>query len=126
MPVHISHIKCTGRPNHGRSAEVLAVLQQARAYGVRVTADQYAYAASSTGLDVLFPAAELDVGREWALGFFEGVGLREEGWDRWLEEHDWIADIFDLLERLATGEVADPENPGKPATPLPYRERLGS
>jgi N-acyl-D-amino-acid deacylase len=64
VPVHISHIKCTGKPNHGRSAEVLAVLQKARADGVRVTADQYAYDASSTGLDVLFPSAELDVGRE--------------------------------------------------------------
>jgi N-acyl-D-amino-acid deacylase len=64
VPVHISHIKCTGRPNHGRSAKVLAVLQKARAAGVRVTADQYAYDASSTGLDVLFPSAELEVGRE--------------------------------------------------------------
>jgi len=70
------------------------------------------------------PEDELDVGREWALGFFEGVALREEGWDQWLEEHDWIADIFDLLERLATGEIVDPEHPGKAPTPLSYRERL--
>ena len=75
--------------------------------------------------DEALPEDELDVGREWALGFFEGVGLREEGWDRWLEEHDWIEDIFDLLERLVTGEVTDPEDPGKAATALPYRERLG-
>ncbi len=64
LPVHVSHIKCTGKPNHGRAAEVLEILQQARARGQRVTADQYAYDASSTGLDVLFPSAELEVGRE--------------------------------------------------------------
>lgn len=63
-PVHISHIKCTGVPNHGRADEVLERLVAARAAGQRVTADQYAYDASSTGLDVLFPADDLEVGRE--------------------------------------------------------------
>mgnify|MGYP000953990881 CR=1 FL=1 len=70
------------------------------------------------------PEDELDVGREWALGFFEGVALREEGWDRWLDEHEWIEEIFDLLERLASGEVVDPEHPEKEPVPLAYRERL--
>lgn len=64
VPVQISHVKCTGVPNHGRAAEVLAALQAARARGQRVHADQYAYDASSTGLDVLFPADELAVGRQ--------------------------------------------------------------
>lgn len=64
LPVHISHIKCSGRPNWGRSTEVLTHLLAARLAGQRVTADQYAYDASSTGIDVLFPAAELAVGRE--------------------------------------------------------------
>lgn len=64
IPVHVSHIKCTGKPNWGRAAEVLGMLEAARTQGVRVTADQYVYEASSTGLDVLFPSAELAVGRE--------------------------------------------------------------
>jgi N-acyl-D-amino-acid deacylase len=64
LPVQISHVKCSGKPTHGRSGEVLAALQAARARGQRVHADQYAYDASSTGLDVLFPAEELDGGRE--------------------------------------------------------------
>lgn len=62
--VHISHLKCTGAGNHGRAAEVLRLLREAQARGVRVSADQYAYDASSTGLDVLFPAAELDARRD--------------------------------------------------------------
>jgi len=64
VPVQISHVKCTGKPNHGRAEEVLAALRAARARGQRVHADQYAYDASSTGLDVLFPADELAIGRE--------------------------------------------------------------
>jgi N-acyl-D-amino-acid deacylase len=64
LPVHISHIKCTGKPNHGRAQEVIALLLQARAHGQRVSADQYTYDASSTGLDVLFPSEALAIGRE--------------------------------------------------------------
>ncbi|KAF1697457.1 UPF0149 family protein [Pseudoxanthomonas daejeonensis] len=67
---------------------------------------------------------ELDVGREWALGFFEGVALREAEWDQWLEANDWIDELFDLLERLASGEVADADDPEKAPAPLGYRERL--
>ena len=68
---------------------------------------------------------ELDVGREWAIGFFQGVALAEDGWERWLDEHDWIGEIFDLLERLATGEVADADGePDKASAPLGYRDRL--
>jgi N-acyl-D-amino-acid deacylase len=64
VTVQISHVKCTGKPNHGRAEQVLAAVQAARARGVRVHVDQYAYDASSTGLDVLFPADQLDIGRD--------------------------------------------------------------
>ena len=64
VALEISHVKCTGKPNHGRAGEVLAAIAAARARGQQVGVDQYAYDASSTGLDVLFPADELAVGRE--------------------------------------------------------------
>jgi len=64
VPVQISHVKCTGKPNHGRAEQVLAAVQAARRNGQRVGVDQYAYDASSTGLDVLFPADELAVDRD--------------------------------------------------------------
>jgi uncharacterized protein len=67
---------------------------------------------------------ELDVGREWALGFFEGVALREADWDRWLDEEDWIEEIFDQLDRLATGETLDVDDPTQPGAPVGYSERL--
>jgi N-acyl-D-amino-acid deacylase len=63
LPVHVSHLKASGRSNHGRSAEILDKLRGARRNGQPVTADQYLYPASSTGLEVLFPSAELEQGR---------------------------------------------------------------
>lgn len=66
---------------------------------------------------------ELDVGRDWALGFFRGVELREATWEQWLDENDWIDEIFVLFDRLASGEVLG-EDPAAPPTPLSYRERL--
>ena len=65
----------------------------------------------------------LDVGRDWALGFYRGVDLRSDAWDAWLEKEEWIDEIFGLLERLATGEV-EGDDEAAPATPLSYRERL--
>ena len=67
---------------------------------------------------------ELDVGQDWALGFFEGVALREAEWDQWLDDNDWMEEIFDLLDRLATGEVMNPDDPTAEPAPLSYRERL--
>ncbi len=65
----------------------------------------------------------LDIGHDWALGFYRGVDLRSDDWDRWLDSEDWIDEIFGLLERLGTGEVAA-EIDGEPGTPLSYRERV--
>ena len=66
---------------------------------------------------------ELDVGRDWALGFFAAVELREAAWEAWLDENDWIEEIFDLLDRLASGEVTG-EDPTQPGEPVTYKERL--
>jgi N-acyl-D-aspartate/D-glutamate deacylase len=55
MPVHVFHVKVTGRKNVGRMKEVVALVEAARARGVRVTADQYPYVASSTGLTATLP-----------------------------------------------------------------------
>lgn len=66
---------------------------------------------------------ELDVGRDWAMGFFRGVELREAGWEKWLDENDWVEAIFDLFDRLASGEILA-EDPTAEATPIDYKQRL--
>jgi uncharacterized protein len=72
---------------------------------------------------------ELDVGRDWAYGFFRGVELREPAWEAWLDEHDWIEEIFALLDSVASGEVeSEVESEGDEnaePTPLDYKTRIG-
>jgi uncharacterized protein len=65
----------------------------------------------------------LDVGRDWAFGFFRGVELREAAWEKWLDAEEWIDEIFALLDRLASGEVIG-EDPAAEPVPVTYRERL--
>jgi N-acyl-D-aspartate/D-glutamate deacylase len=50
LPVHISHLKAFGPKNWGKAADAIALINQARAKGQVVTADQYPYVASSTSL----------------------------------------------------------------------------
>jgi N-acyl-D-amino-acid deacylase len=59
----VSHIKLSGPSAWGQADRVLAYIEKARAEGLDVTQDQYAYTASSTGLSQLVP--------DWAL---EGGG----------------------------------------------------
>ncbi|MGI8554563.1 MAG: N-acyl-D-amino-acid deacylase family protein, partial [Dehalococcoidia bacterium] len=48
VPVEISHHKASGRENWGRVNESLLLIEQARARGLDVTADQYPYTSGST------------------------------------------------------------------------------
>jgi len=50
IPVHISHIKALGADVWGQSANAIEIIDRARAEGVNVTANQYPYIASGTGL----------------------------------------------------------------------------
>jgi N-acyl-D-aspartate/D-glutamate deacylase len=48
--VNISHIKALGKDVWGKSTDVIAMIDAARASGVRVTANQYPYTASGTSV----------------------------------------------------------------------------
>ncbi|MBX9602491.1 MAG: D-aminoacylase [Bryobacteraceae bacterium] len=50
IPVHFAHIKCLGTDVWGQSKEAIALIREARAQGMKITADQYPYTASGTGL----------------------------------------------------------------------------
>ena len=60
----VSHIKLAGPTAWGKAAEVLGVLDKARADGLKITHDQYAYTASSTGLRQTIPDSALEGTRE--------------------------------------------------------------
>jgi N-acyl-D-amino-acid deacylase len=50
IPVHISHIKALGPDTWGQSTEAISLIKQARDHGLQVTANQYPYTASGTGI----------------------------------------------------------------------------
>ncbi|HEX8709589.1 MAG TPA: D-aminoacylase [Pyrinomonadaceae bacterium] len=64
LPVEISHFKISSPRLWGQTATTLGLVREARQRGLAVTVDQYAYAASSTSLDVRMPDWLLAGGRE--------------------------------------------------------------
>jgi N-acyl-D-amino-acid deacylase len=61
--VQISHLKVDSPSRWGASAQALAMIDAARARGVDVMADQYAYTAASSTLGIRFPAWALEAGQ---------------------------------------------------------------
>ena len=53
LPVHISHLKATGKKNWGLTKDACTAIEEARKAGLKVTADQYPYVASSTSLSAM-------------------------------------------------------------------------
>ena len=53
--VHVSHIKIVYGNEPSRADDVLQLMKEARERGVNVTADVYPYAASFTGIGIVFP-----------------------------------------------------------------------
>ena len=64
IPAQIYHLKTSGRPNWGRMAAVLGRIEDARARGLDVSADQYPYVAGQNGLDANLPVWVRDGGRD--------------------------------------------------------------
>jgi N-acyl-D-amino-acid deacylase len=55
VAAEIYHLKASGRSNWPLLDDAIARVEAARAEGLRITADMYTYAASSTGLDAAMP-----------------------------------------------------------------------
>ena len=68
LPAEIYHLKASGESNWGKLDQVIERVEAVRAEGLRITADMYTYAASSTGLDAAMPP--------W---------VQEGGYDAWAE-----------------------------------------
>jgi N-acyl-D-amino-acid deacylase len=55
IPVEIFHLKVAGQQNWGKMPQVIAAIEQARASGVDVMADQYPYTGAATSLGAVIP-----------------------------------------------------------------------
>jgi N-acyl-D-amino-acid deacylase len=94
IPAEVSHIKLSGPSAWGRAEEIIAYLDKARASGLAVTQDQYAYTASSTGISALIEAS-----------FREGGGKR---YKERLADPETKAKMFaEMKESLAKSQRPD-------------------
>jgi uncharacterized protein len=64
-----------------------------------------------------------DCGVEWAMGFLDGVELREEAWGAACAAEEWIDDALIGIEAIAIGEWP-PTEPDGATEPLTVSERL--
>jgi N-acyl-D-amino-acid deacylase len=62
MRLQISHLKVDSPKDWGRSAAALKLIDDARARGLRVAADQYAFTAGASTLSIRFPSWSLEGG----------------------------------------------------------------
>lgn len=93
----VSHLKCAGRGNWGRSTEVLAHLDQAK-HAQRVAWDCYPYTASSSTLDLAQVDPQSEVFITWSDPFPEQGGRTLSDIAR-----DWDLPIMAAAEKLQPG-----------------------
>ena len=77
LPVEISHFKISSKKSWGQSPATIGLVREARARGLSVTVDQYAYTASSTSLDSRLPSWLRAGGQEAAKKRLADPGQRE-------------------------------------------------
>ena len=71
-PAEIHHLKFIGQSNWGKRDRVIAMIEAARASGLRITADMYMYTAGGTALDASLPPWVHAGGPERQRGFSRG------------------------------------------------------
>jgi N-acyl-D-amino-acid deacylase len=126
--VEISHLKIDAKSRWGASEIALRMIADARAAGIDVRADQYAYTAAGSGLSIRFPSWALEGGRDktrerlsdpatWSKIKEEMLGLvQERGFEdlSWATIASYPADpsfnglgMADVAERLYGSRGAD-------------------
>jgi len=100
LPTQVSHVKAAGRPNWGKVADALALIDAARDQGQDVMGDVYPYTASSTTLRTLLPDWVLEGGIDAMLKRLADPAVRDRvraeltgGGETLLRGLDW-ADIM--------------------------------
>jgi N-acyl-D-amino-acid deacylase len=62
IPAEIYHLKAAGKDNWAKMDKVIAMVEDARKKGMKITADMYTYPAGATGLDASLPPWTADGG----------------------------------------------------------------
>ncbi len=78
IPVEIFHLKAAGMQNWGKMPQVIAAIEQARANGVDVTADQYPYIGAATSLGAAIPPKYHEGGADEFVKRLKGPAIRQQ------------------------------------------------
>lgn len=76
VPGEIYHLKAAGESNYHKLDEVIRRVEEARARGLRITADMYTYTAGATGLDAAMPPWAQEGGPEAWYARLQDSGAR--------------------------------------------------
>lgn len=100
IPAEIYHLKAAGKENWGKMDKVLAMVEDARKKGMKITADMYTYPAGATGLDASIPPWSLSGGYSELFKRIQDPDTRK----KILEEMRTPTDKWENL-RLAAGSA---------------------
>jgi N-acyl-D-amino-acid deacylase len=78
IPAEIYHLKAAGKANWSKLDAVIAMIEKARAEGLKITADMYNYSAGATGLDAAMPPWVLDGGYQAAFKRLKDPATRKK------------------------------------------------
>ena len=113
VPVQISHHKSSGRRNWGRVRDSLKLIEDARARGADVTADQYPYTAGSTSLYAVHQNGAFRSDSPGGIGTVSGADIliaaapKHGEWEgKTLEAlaHAWGVSVEDAVDRILEAE----------------------
>lgn len=112
IPVEVWHFKVAGKPSWGHMPEAIAKIEAARAQGVDIAADTYAYTAWGNGLSAFIPPWAHDGGTSKLLARLKDPSARERmrkdmltPSDEWENEWQQISGAQDIL----IGSVQNPK-----------------
>ncbi len=112
---HISHFKAAGRENWAAIDRVFEIIDEARAEGLRITADQYPYIAGSTMLGAILPPWAHAGGVEETLARFKSSEERgrmkemmlAKGRSRWDNFWRWSGPEGIIISDIPSGRRAE-------------------
>jgi N-acyl-D-amino-acid deacylase len=78
LPAEVYHFKAAGQQNWGKLDAAIKKIEDARASGLKITADMYTYTAGATGLDASMPPWVQEGGLEAWIGRLKDPATREK------------------------------------------------
>ena len=113
--LHISHFKIAGKTNVSKADAILARIAEGHAQGLRITCDQYPYAAGSTLLGAILPPWAHDGGADLTIKRLGDPTTRARMREEMLCDHDcswdnfwkWTGASGIVISQIPSGRSAD-------------------